>query len=148
MEHQKILENVIETLSNYYKKQKSFIRIFLNEPVMSKAIEVFDNEMLEMVDHAFDLMGIPNEESPDKYDKKNWTRGVCTNLIKIAAKNDKYVEPAVELINNWENLTDFTSKVESHTWFHYDQLLDEHLTGYKKWHEEQRQMEKTKTKSK
>ncbi|WP_340141854.1 hypothetical protein [Priestia sp. D3YE.R1] len=115
---------------------------------MSKAIEVFDNEMLEMVDHAFDLMGIPNEEFPDKYDRKNWTRCVCTNLIKIAAKNEKYVEPAVELINNWENLTDFTSKVESHTWFHYDPLLDEHLTGYKKWHEEQRQMEKTKTKSK
>lgn len=53
---------------------------------MSKAIEVFDTEINEMVDHVFDLIGIPNAESTDKYNGKNWTRDVCTKLIKIAAK--------------------------------------------------------------
>lgn len=145
MEQKEILKNVITSFSNYYEKQKSFKRVFLNEPVMSKAIEVFDSEMNEMVDHVFDLMGIPNEESSDKYDKLNWTRDVCTNLIEIAANNEKYIEPAIELISDWANLNDYTSKVEKHTWLRYHQLLDEHITGYKKWHEEQ-QLEKEKGK--
>lgn len=104
--------------------------------------------MNEMVDHVFDLIGIPNEESNNKYDTKNWTRDVCTNLIKIAAKNEKYVEPAVELISKWKCLDDYTSKVETSTWFSYSKLLDEHLTGYKQWHQEQRNKDKNKGKSK
>lgn len=110
MEQKEILKNVITSFSNYYEKQKSFKRVFLNEPVMSKAIEVFDSEMNEMVDHVFDLMGIPNEESSDKYDKLNWTRDVCTNLIEIAANNEKYIEPAIELISDWANLNDYNFK--------------------------------------
>ncbi|MFP3511330.1 hypothetical protein SB775_17095 [Peribacillus sp. SIMBA_075] len=78
MEQKEILINVIKSFSNYYEKQKSFKKVFLNEPVMSKAIEVFDAEMNEMLDHVFDLIGIPNEESSDKYDRLNWTRNVCT----------------------------------------------------------------------
>ncbi|MGE7649135.1 hypothetical protein ACQKM1_15290 [Peribacillus frigoritolerans] len=148
MEQKEILKNVIKSFSNYYEKQKSFKRVFLNEPVMSKAIEVFDTEMNEMVDHIFDLIGIPNEEYSDKYDKSNWTRDVCINLIEIAAKNEKYIEPAIELISDWVNLGDYTSKIESHTWFRYYQLLDEHITGYKNWHEEQLEKEKGKGKSK
>lgn len=148
MEQKAILKNVIKSLSNYYEKQKSFKRVFLNEPVMSKAIEVFDTEMNEMVDHLFDLIGIPNEEYSDKYGRLNWTRDVCTNLIEIAAKNEKYVEPAIELISDWKKLSDYTSKVETHTWFGYYKLLDEHITGYKKWHEDQRDKEKGKKNSK
>lgn len=147
MEQIEILKNVIKSFSNYYEKQKSFKR-FLNEPVMSKAIEVFDAEMNEMLDHVFDLIGIPNEESSDKYDRLNWTRNVCTNLIEIATKNEKYIEPAIELISDWGNLEDYTSKVETHDWFRYYQLLDEHITGYKKWHEKQLVKEKGKGKSK
>lgn len=52
------------------------------------------------------------------------------------------MEPVVELIINWERLSDFTTKVETSTWFNYDQLLDEHLTGYKTWHEKQRKKDK------
>ncbi|CAK6471652.1 hypothetical protein BFRIG_01368 [Peribacillus frigoritolerans] len=137
-----ILKNLIKSFSNYYEKQNSFKRVFLNEPVMSKAIEVFDTEMIEMVDYVFDLIGIPNEDSLDKYDRLNWTRDVCTNLIEKAAKNEKYIEPAIELISDWEKLSNYTSKVETHTWFRYYQLLDEHITGYKKWHEEKREKEK------
>lgn len=147
MKQTEILKNVIESLSNYYKKQESFNRTFLNEPVISKAIEVFDTEINEMVDHVFDLIGIPNEESADKYERKNWTRDVCTNLINIAAKNEKYVEPAVELISDWKSLRNYTSKVETSTWFYYHQLLDEHITGYKKWHQEQRDKDKGKSKT-
>jgi hypothetical protein len=142
MEQNEVLENVIKSLSNYYKKQKSFNRIFTNEPVMSKAIEVFDSEMLEMIDHVFDLIGITNEESTNIYDEEDWTRRVCKNLLIIAAKNEKYVEPAVELIINWENLSEHTTKVETSTWFNYEELLGEHLTGYKKWYEEQRVKQK------
>ena len=142
MEQKEILNNVIRSFSSYFEKQKSFKRVFLNEPVMSKAIEVFDTEMHDMVDHVFDLIGIPNEESSDKYDRLNWTRDVCTNLIKIAAKDEKYVEAAIELISDWEGLGDYTLKVENHTWFHYNQLLEEHITGYKKWHEEQKRNKK------
>jgi len=142
MEQNEILVNVIKSLSNYYQKQESFDRIFTNEPVMSKAIEVFDNEMLEMVDHVFDLIGITNEESTNKYDEENWERRVCKKLLINAAINEKYVEPAVELIINWENLSDYTTKVETSTWFNYKELLGEHLTGYKKWHEEQRVKQK------
>ena len=148
MEQSEILKNVIESLSDYYEKQNSFNRIFLNEPVVSKAIEVFDTEINEMVDHVFDLIGIPNEESTNKYNRKNWTRDVCTKLIEIAAKNEKYVEPAVELISDWKCLGDYTMKVETSTWFGYYQLLDEHITGYKKWHQEQRDKDKDKGNSK
>ncbi|ASS95094.1 hypothetical protein [Peribacillus simplex] len=149
MEQKEILKNVIESLSNYYEKQKSFKRVFLNEPVMSKAVEVFDTGMNEMVDHIFDLIGIPNEESSDnKYETSNWTKRVLTNLIDIAAKEEKYIESTIELISDWKNLSDYTSKVESHTWFGYRQLLDEHITGFKKWHEELREKEKGKGKSK
>ncbi|MEE3951662.1 hypothetical protein [Peribacillus frigoritolerans] len=148
MKQKEILKNVIKSFSNYYEKQKSFKRVFLNEPVMSKAIEVFDTEMNEMVDHVFDLIGIPNEESLDKYDRLNWKRDVCTKLIKIAAENEKYIEPAIELIYDWGNLEDYTSKIETHDWFRVHQLLDEHITGYKKWHEEQLEMEKGKDNSK
>jgi hypothetical protein len=148
MKQTEILKNVIESLSSYYEKQESFNRIFSHEPVMSKAIEVFDTEMLEMVDHIFDLIGIPNEESPNKYDRKNWTRDVCANLIKIAAKDEKYIEPAVELVSDWKRLGEYTSKVEKSTWFAYYELLDEHLTGYKKWHQDQRDKEKGKGKGK
>ncbi|NGY88516.1 hypothetical protein F6Y05_36600 [Bacillus megaterium] len=142
MKETEIIENVIGTLVAYHKKQKSFNTIFSNEPVMSKAIEVFDNEILEMVDHIFDSMGIPTDEPKNKYDEKNWTRDVCTALIKIAAKNEKYVAPAVELVSNWKHLSEYTTKVETRTWFNYDQLLDEHLTGYKTWHEKQREKDK------
>ncbi|MFB8425071.1 hypothetical protein ACFC4S_23930 [Priestia megaterium] len=71
MKETEIIENVIGTLVAYHKKQKSFNTIFSNEPVMSKAIEVFDNEILEMVDHIFDSMGIPTDEPKNKYDEKN-----------------------------------------------------------------------------
>lgn len=148
MNQTKIIEGVIGTLESYHRKQKSFNAIFLNEPVMSKTIEVFDNEMLEMVDYVFDLLGIPTEEPESKYDEENWTRNVCSALIKLAAKNEKYVEPAVELIINWERLSDYTTKVETSTWFNYNQLLDEHLTGYKTWHEKQRKKDKEKAKDK
>jgi hypothetical protein len=148
MEQKEILKNVIKSLSNYNEKQESFKRCFLNEPVMSKAIEVFDTEMNEMVYLVFDLIGIPNEESSDKNDRLNWTRDVCFNLINIAATNEKYVEPAVELISCWKNLTDYTSKVETHTWFRFHQLLDEHITGYKKWQEKQREKGKGEVNSK
>lgn len=65
MKQTDILKNVIESLSNYYEKQESFNRIFFNEPVMSKAIEVFDTEIEDMINYIFDLMGIPNEEPAD-----------------------------------------------------------------------------------
>jgi hypothetical protein len=143
-----ILKNVIGSLKQYHLKQESFKQIFSNEPVMSKAIEVFDTEMDEMVEHIFDLIGIPNgESSNNKYERKNWTRDVCTNLVKIAAENEKYVEPAVELISDWKRMGTYTAKVEKHTWFGFYELLDEHINGYKNWEEEQRIKDNDKDKS-
>ncbi|MFB8425070.1 hypothetical protein ACFC4S_23925 [Priestia megaterium] len=45
-------------------------------------------------------------------------------------------------MSNWKHLSEYTTKVETRTWFNYDQLLDEHLTGYKTWHEKQREKDK------
>lgn len=146
MDKEKILKNVIKSFSDYNAKQKSFKRIFLNEPVMSKAIEVFYDEMVEMLGHIFDLLEIPREES-DKDRDSNWTRDICFGLIKIAANNEKYVEPTIELVLDWKNLNDYTSRVETHNWFHFEELLDEHLTGYKKWYEKQQKRERSKKSS-
>ncbi|ALC91575.1 hypothetical protein AM500_18625 [Bacillus sp. FJAT-18017] len=148
MEIQLLLEKVINTLSDYYEKQDSFKNVFQHEPIMSKAIEVFDEEMLNMIDIVLELIGIPNEESSEKYSRENWTKSVCSNLIKIAAQDKKFIVPAAELISNWKCLSDYTSKIETHTWFYYTQLLEEHITGYKKWHENQQKKEKEKGKNK
>ena len=149
MDTKQVLKKVIKSLASYQEKQKSFKKIFVNEPVMSKAIEVFDSEMDEMIESVLELIGVPEDQNPnDKYDSENWTRDVCADLIKSAAKNEKYIEPAAELISDWENLSDYVSRVESTTWFHYNQLLDDHITGYKNWHEKQLKNEKDKGKGK
>ena len=52
----------------------------------------------------------------------NWSRKVCTNLIIEAAKNKEHLEAAVDLISKWENLSDYTKKVENQSSFNYDRL--------------------------
>ncbi|WP_216830592.1 hypothetical protein [Alkalihalobacterium elongatum] len=138
MDNNKVLKKLISTLSSYNSKQSSFVDLFEKNPVLSKAIEVFNDDIDSMIYLVFDQMGIPEEDEDNKYERKNWTRDVCFSLIHKAAKNDKYVEPAVELIADWKRLRDYTSKVDSHSWFYYDHLLEEHLTGYQAWHKQKR----------
>lgn len=139
MDQQEILKNTIKTFSNYYEKQRSFESIISYDPVISKALEVFDVDMEEMAQRVFDLMKIPFEDSPEKNGRENWTRDICLSLIKLAAEEEKYIAPAVELITDWRNLNDYTSKVKSHTWFYHSQLLDAHLSGYKENSKEEKQ---------
>lgn len=142
MEKEEIILDVITTLHNYYEKQESFRKTFPDQPAITKAIEIFDVEMDEMIDSVLDLIEVPSEETNERYNKINWTRGVCTNLIKNAAKYPEFKQPAAEMILDWKNLEAYTSRVDKHTWFHYTELLEEHLTGYKKWHEKQREENK------
>src|SRR5690554_3319321 len=106
MDHQQVLKELIQTLSYYRKKQSLFMELFEENPVLSKVIEVFDEEMDTMIYLVFDQMGIPEEVEVNKYGRKNWKRNVCFHLIQQAASNEKYVEPAVELICDWEKLTE------------------------------------------
>ncbi|WP_273837305.1 hypothetical protein [Guptibacillus sedimenti] len=147
MEREKVIKKVILTVASYNKKKDSFKKV-LNDPVTTKAVEVFDEDISELIDSMLDLLGLPPEGEDDStYERKDWHRDVCANLIDQAASNEKYIDPAVEMISDWENLNECTEKVESHSWFYYKGLLDAHLTGYKKWHEEQRELEKNKKKT-
>ena len=119
MQHTEILKNAINKISNCYEKEMILSWSFIDDDIKS-----FDTEINEMVDSVFDLIGVPKEQNLDKCKKRKWIRDVCTNLIQIAAKNEKYVEPAVELISDWGNLYDYKSIIETkNTWSYYD-LLD------------------------
>lgn len=142
MEREKVVKKVILTVAGYKKKKSSFKKE-LNNPVTTKAVEIFDEDINELIDSVFDLLGFPTEcEDNNPYERENWYRRVCASLIDEAASNEKYIDPAVELISNWENIRDNVEKVEKVTWFYHEKLLESHLTGYKKWHEEQRKQEK------
>ncbi|MCD8509077.1 MAG: hypothetical protein LRY73_03795 [Bacillus sp. (in: Bacteria)] len=70
MDQQEILKNTIKTFSNYYEKQRSFESIISYDPVISKALEVFDVDMEEMAQRVFDLMKIPLKILQRKMEEK------------------------------------------------------------------------------
>ncbi len=148
MHRETVIKNVINSLSNYYKKQESFKRVFSNEPIMEKVSETFDTEIFDLIDSVLDMLDLPenheidreykypNHVSKDKInlvleaqksdngESSNWSRKVCTNLIIEAAKNKKYLEAAVDLISKRERLSDYTKKVENQIFFNYVDFLD------------------------
>lgn len=67
---------------------------------------------------------------------------VSCDLLFCATQEEKYVKPAAEIISDWGNLPKYISRIESTTWFYPEDLLDEHITGYKKWFEQQREEKK------
>ena len=150
MHRETVITNVINSLSNHYKKQESFKRVFSNEPIMEKMSETFEAEIFDLIDSVLDMFGIPEKEEIDgeyeypnhaskanlnlvleaqkseKGEVSNWSRKVCTNLIIESAKNNDHLEAAVDLISKWEYLSDYTKKVEYQTCFNYIDLLEQH----------------------
>ncbi|MYL65493.1 hypothetical protein GLW07_19220 [Bacillus hwajinpoensis] len=149
MHREKVIKNVINSLSNYYRKQESFKRVFSNEPIMEKVSETFDAEIFDLIDSIFDMLGLPEKDEIDserecpnhtskgkkylvlkaqkseKGEGLNWSRKVCDNLIIEAAKNKEHLEAAVELISKWENLSNYTEKVENQSSVYYEDFLDQ-----------------------
>ena len=131
IDREKIIRKAIEAKKQHLKKQEEFERAFSNDAISFAAL-TFSEGMDKMIEIVLDAVGVPDEQDEsNKYETENWRRDVCKQLIKRAAKESKYIEPAVELICDWENLETYTSKVETLSWFYYEKLLDEHLVGYK-----------------
>ncbi|MGD6846303.1 hypothetical protein [Rossellomorea aquimaris] len=126
MERKSVVKELITIFSKYHKKHESFKEFCLENPVLEKSIEVFDEELEDLIYLNLKQLGICENDETEQYCKENWTINTCYNLIKLASEDDKYVKAAIDIVSDWENLKTYTSKVESHTWFYYKDVLVEH----------------------
>lgn len=118
------IEKIINIHAKLYKYNNFFEKTYLSNEILLKELELFDDLILDQTNILLDILGIPKGEKNKKCGEAD-ARDICTNLISLASKEPKWMKAAIELIVNWESFTDLIPKVQTRTWFYYEDLLTE-----------------------
>lgn len=144
-----LIEKLIDVQTGYCNDRKEIRKYLQDQPVVLAMLESYTERIDQITDIIIeDILEVSDKPSNDKYSEENWSRGLVRDLINCTVKADgKHKNSVIELIVDWENLHDSTSKVEKHTWFHYKELLDEHSQGFPTYQKQLEEAEKEKKKS-
>ena len=144
----KIIEELIDIQIGYYNDRKEIRKYLENQPVVLAMLDSYTERISDITEVIIkDILEVSDEPSDNKYNRENWSREVVRDMINYTVKADgEYKDSVIELIIDWKNFQDSTTKVEKHTWFRYKELLDEHSQGFPTYQKQLEEEEKEKKK--
>jgi len=145
-ETKEIIEKLIDVQIGYYKDRKEIRKYLENQPVVSAMLESYTKRIDSITGIIIDnILEIPDDSHYCRYEKENFFRRAARGIIDYTVlSHGEYKNSAVELLINWEGISEAVDKVAKHGWFHHEQLLEEHNEGFPTYHKQLEEKEKKK----
>lgn len=127
MDRKEIVSKLFQLEQNHYDKLNNVKKILDKEnPVFSLIVDDLSDTIIKDIENLLlDVLGVSNEPNSCKYStKENYYRQVLKDFIAAAINEPEYKDAAIDMISDWENLSEHTKPVQSSTWFYTKQALE------------------------